>query len=138
MYYQPPFPQFPPIQIQEEPILGQILEGLKELWAVLPDVAVNAGILLVALGVLKGVGILKRESWVQFGNMFGAWLLSDRVDPANFEGAHELYMTAVLAAGMFQVYKLVRNNWETILDFFKKALEKQLEKKKEPPASTGI
>ena len=101
-------------------MLNEILEGLKELWAVAPGVAVNAGILFLALSVLKGLGILKKESWVQFGNMFGAWLLSDRVDPKNFEGAHEFYMTVVLAAGMFQIYKFIRDNYENAWKLFKK------------------
>ena len=43
-------------------MLNEVLEGLKELFAVAPDVAVNAGILFLALGVLKGLGILKKES----------------------------------------------------------------------------
>ena len=101
-------------------MLQEILEGLQEIWVVFPDVAVNAGILFVALGALKLMGILKRETWVQFGNLFGAWLLNGRVDPSSFADAHELYMTALVAAIYFQIYKLIRNNWKEILDYFKK------------------
>lgn len=105
-------------------MLEEVLVGLKELWAVAPDVAVNAALLFLALSVLKGLGVLKKETWIQFSNLFGAWLFNDRVIPDNFADMQELYMTAVLAAAMFQVWKFARNkfglSWDNVVDFFKK------------------
>ena len=103
-------------------MLSEVLEGLKELAGVItPELAGNAVLLFLILGALKGLGILKKESWIQFGNIFGGWLMNGRVVPDDFAGAQEWYMTIVLAAGIFQVYKLVRDNWEDWVKFFKKA-----------------
>ena len=101
-------------------MLNEVLEGLKGLFAVAPDVAVNAGLLFLTLGVLKGLGILKKESWVQFGNIFVAWLMSGGAVPEDFADAQEWYMTVVLAAGMFQVYKWIRDNKGIMLSTFKR------------------
>ena len=47
--------------------------------------------------------------------------MSGRVVPDNFADVQEWYMTVVLAAGMFQVWKFGRNNWKDVYDFIKKA-----------------
>ena len=113
-------------------MLSEVLEGLKELAGVItPELAGNAVLLFLILGALKGLGILKKESWIQFGNLFGSWLLNGRVVPDDFAGAQEWYMTIVLAAGFFQVYKFIRDNKSKVIDLYKAVKKVEPEKKED-------
>ena len=96
-------------------MFDEVLVVLKDLWAVAPDVAVNATLLFLAIGLLKKFRLLTEEKWIQFGSLFGAWLISGRVVPESFADSQEWYMTVVMASGMFQVYKWIRNNKGNIL-----------------------
>lgn len=89
--------------------MNEIYEIVVRLAEFVPRVWKEAFLIFLVIELLKVNGVLKKETWIQFSNILGAFLLNGAKLPSSDPQALRISMTMVVAALMFQVFKFAKN-----------------------------
>jgi len=85
-----------------------LVAALLALWAMIPVVYVQAFVVFILIGLLKGSGVLGEDVWAKLANILGSYLISGAKVPESGEDAASIFMTMLVASLYYQAWKLIK------------------------------